>query len=210
MSPEEARNQIVSMTGVSRETMARLDRMTDLLTRWTARINLVSKASLEDVWPRHILDSAQLWRLRPTGGLRWVDLGSGAGFPGLVIAVIAQEMAPALQVQLVEGDLRKAAYLEAAARETGTPVRIIPSRVESLAPLEADILSARAMAPLPDLLTIAEKHLRKTGICLFPKGRSVHKELAEARARWCFDSIEHRSLTDPTATILEIGAIHRV
>ncbi len=188
----------------------RFEIMHDLLARWTQRINLVSPASMNAFWVRHVINSAQLWPLRPQVLHRWVDLGSGAGFPGLVIGMMAAECAPDVAVILVESDERKAAYLQTVARETGTALRIINSRIEATEALAADVVSARALAPVADLLDLAEIHRSPGGICLFPKGRTVHKEIEAARVRWAFSAIEHRSLTDPTATILEIGAMHRV
>mgnify|MGYP001111563993 CR=1 FL=1 len=210
MIPAELAAELAELTDVSRETLQRFEAMQALLERWTPRINLVSRATLASYWTRHVLDSAQLWPLRPPGARKWVDLGSGAGFPGLVIAMIAKEVAPDLDVVLVESDSRKAAYLAAVARETGIAPRLINTRVEHVASLQADVLSARALAPLADLLDMAGMHRRPDGICLFPKGRAVHKEMEAARVRWVFSTTEHRSMTDPTATILEIGAMHRV
>ena len=195
---------------VSRETMARLEIHLALLTRWNAKINLVSRASLEQVWDRHFADSAQLWRLRPPSARLWLDLGSGAGFPGLVIAAFAADQAPELEVHLVESDQRKAAFLETVVRTAELRATVLAERVETLAAASADVVSARALAPLGTLLEMAENHRRPGGIGLFPKGASVHKEIAEASAHWRFDHTVHASLTDPEAAIVEIGATRRV
>lgn len=194
---------------VSRETRARLDTHRTLLERWNPRINLVSKASLVDVWTRHFADSAQLWAHAPAGIGCWLDLGSGAGFPGLVIAAIAAEQAPSLRVLLVEADQRKAAFLTEVIRATGVNATVLARRIEDLPPQSADVISARALAPLPELLAHAEKHLRPGGICLFPKGETVHKELADAASRWRFEHRLHPSRTDARAALVEIGAIER-
>jgi 16S rRNA (guanine527-N7)-methyltransferase len=162
------------------------------------------------VWERHFADSAQLWRYRPPGATRWLDLGSGAGFPGLVIAILAADQEPELRVTLVESDQRKAAFLRAAAAATGAPVKVIARRAEDLDPLAADVLSARALAPLGALMHHAEKHRRPSGICLFPKGTTVHKEIEATERIWRFDHELHASLTNPAAAILEIGAMGRV
>jgi 16S rRNA (guanine527-N7)-methyltransferase len=153
---------------VSRETLTRLETYAALLTKWTRRINLVSAASLPDLWHRHIADSAQLLAFRPPARL-WLDLGSGAGFPGLVVAILT----PDLHVRLVESDQRKCAFLRRVAEDTGTTVDIVPCRIETLPPQSADVISARALAPLTQLLAHAEKHLAPDGIGLFPKGRTV-------------------------------------
>jgi 16S rRNA (guanine527-N7)-methyltransferase len=195
---------------VSRETMARCQAHLDLLTRWNRRINLVSRDSLAVAWDRHFADSAQLWRLRPPGARSWLDLGAGAGFPGLVIAAFAADEAPAMHVRLVESDQRKAAFLREAARALGVAVSVEAVRVEDLPPQGADVVSARALAPLTALLGMVEKHRRPGGIGLFPKGATVHKELADASLRWRFDHNIHASRTDEMAAVVEIGAIHRV
>jgi len=195
---------------VSRETMARLERHLTLLERWNPRINLVSRTTLPDAWSRHVADSAQLWRLRPPDARLWLDLGSGAGFPGLVIAALAAEASPGLLVRLVESDQRKAAFLREAARAAGLGVEVLDARVESLPPQGADVVSARALAPLAALLPMLEKHRRPGGIGLFPKGGTVHKEIADASTHWRFDHKIYASLIEQKAAIVEIGAIDRV
>ena len=193
---------------VSRETMDRLDLYIDLLRKWAPRINLVSAASLDAVWTRHVADSAQLWRYRPVGPRLWLDLGAGAGFPGVVIAALAADTEPGLEVRLVESDTRKAAFLTSVAHATGLPLTVRATRIENLPAQQADVVSARALAPLRSLLGMAEKHRRPGGIGLFPKGATVHDELAEAARYWRFDRFIHPSLTSPQAAVLEIGAIH--
>ena len=194
---------------VSRETIDRLSAYLALLERWNPRINLVGGRTLPEAWSRHFADSAQLLALAPPAARSWLDLGAGAGFPGAVVAILAAETRPDLAVTLVESDGRKAAFLGAVARETGTPFAVLAERIESLPPQASDILSARALAPLAELLGHAEKHRRPEGTCLFPKGRSVHKEIADAALTWRFDPRIHRSRTDPDAAILEIGAFAR-
>lgn len=191
---------------VSRETMERLEIFHALLGKWTARINLVSKASLADAWNRHFLDSAQLWPL--AGSARtWTDLGSGAGFPGLVTAILA---GPGLAMTLVESDQRKAAFLATVAQACGLAVSIRAERIEAVDLPRTQVLSARALAPLDGLLAYAEKLRDPAGICLFPKGETVHNEIKEAARRWEFEYRVHPSRTDPKAAIVEIGAFARV
>jgi 16S rRNA (guanine527-N7)-methyltransferase len=194
---------------VSRETLERLRVHQRLLDQWNPRINLVSRASLPHAWDRHFADSAQLWRLAPAGARLWLDLGAGAGFPGLVVAAIAAERAPNLHVHLIESDGRKATFLRTVARAAGLAVTVTDARIEMTPGVGADILSARALAPLDTLLAHAERHRRETGICLFPKGETVHNEIAEARRIWQFEPRIHPSLTDPRAAIIEIGAMNR-
>jgi 16S rRNA (guanine527-N7)-methyltransferase len=195
---------------VSRETLERLVNYAELLEKWNRRINLVGRSTLPDLWHRHIADSAQLWGYAPPNARLWLDLGSGAGLPGLVIAAITAEKAPALTVALVESDRRKCAFLEAARREMGLEVRIHAERLESLPPQQADVISARALAPLKDLLKYAEIHRRPGGIGLFPKGETVHIEIEEALSVRKFEHRNHLSRTDSQAAIVEIGAIYGV
>jgi 16S rRNA (guanine527-N7)-methyltransferase len=189
--------------------MARLEVHLKLLQQWNPRINLVSPASLSSAWVRHFADSAQLWRLRPPRARLWLDIGSGAGFPGLVVAAMAAEVAD-LRLHLVESDHRKAAFLDTVIRTAGLAATVHAERVESLPAIGADVVSARALAPLEALIAMTEKHRRPGGIGLFPKGASVHKEIAEAAVRWHFDHAIHPSLTDPRTAIVEIGATRRV
>lgn len=195
---------------VSRETMARLDRYVALLEKWNPRINLVSRASLADVWDRHIADSAQIWGLRPKDARTWVDLGSGGGFPGLLVAILAEQDAPELRVHLVESDGRKCAFLATVIRECGLTTEVHAERIEHATPPLADVVSARALAALPDLLSLAENLRRPEGIFLFPKGETVHKEITDASRSWHLECRVHPSRTDSKAAIVEIGAFARV
>ena len=210
MTPPLTAAEFQAAFDVSRETMGRLESYLRLLEKWSPRINLVARSTLGEAWPRHFADSAQLWALRPAGTRAWLDLGAGAGFPGLVIAVIAAEAEPGLQVRLVESDQRKAAFLRAVIQATAVRATVLDCRIESLAPQEVDVVSARALAPLADLLPMVEKHRQPGGIGLFPKGGTVHKEIADASAHWRFEHKIHPSLTEQKAAIVEIGAIDRV
>lgn len=192
---------------VSRETRVRLETFVALLERWNRSINLIARSSLPHVWERHVLDSAQLFPLRPRGACRWIDLGSGGGFPGLVVAILAVDHAPGLRMTLVESDHRKAAFLAAVIRETGVAARIEVTRVESLPPQSVDVLSARAFRPLAGLLPLCAKHLAPSGIALLPKGRSHQTEIDEALADWRFSVQKIPSRTDPHAVILRIEGV---
>jgi 16S rRNA (guanine527-N7)-methyltransferase len=194
---------------VSRETLARLEAHLALLERWNPRINLVAKSTLPDAWCRHFADSAQLWALRPPGARHWLDLGSGAGFPGLVIAALAAEAAPDLAVDLVESDQRKAAFLRAVVQAGGLRATVHDCRIEQLPAQGADVVSARALAPLTELLAMLEKHRRPGGTGLFSKGGTVHKEIKDAARQWRFEKKIHPSLTEQKAAIVEIGAVSR-
>ena len=194
---------------VSRETFERLQTFDATIRKWNPRINLVSRNSLEALWDRHINDSIQVLRtVQPNS--KWVDLGSGGGFPGLIVAIILHEEAPEAEVVLVESDQRKSAFLRNAARECGVRCRVISDRIEKIDPLEADILSARALASLEQLLEFAELHLSKDGTAVFPKGATWKKELEEAQKKWSFDVETTTSLTEPEAAILKINGVARV
>jgi 16S rRNA (guanine527-N7)-methyltransferase len=194
------RDEFAAATGVSRETLDRLAAYADLLAKWQAKINLVGPATLPDLWRRHMLDSAQLAALiEPAGPRRWVDLGSGAGFPGLVLAIMGVG-----EVHLVESDQRKCAFLREAARITGTEVKIHALRIETLAPLEADVITARALAPLEKLLDWAAPHRTTHTIHLIPKGKEAEAELTRAAQRYTLDVKRHESRTDNSATIFQI------
>lgn len=204
-----SRSDVEEHFGVSRETMHRLDTHVRLLNKWNPRINLVSRDSLAGVWHRHVADSAQLWLHRPKDCRVWLDLGSGGGFPGLVVAAFATGTTDLL-VRLVEADARKAAFLLEVIRGAELQAEVVNERIESLPVQMADVVSARALAPLSTLLDVTSKLRRQDGIGLFPKGRTVHKELDDASRAWRFEARIHPSLTDAEAGIVEIGALNRV
>lgn len=195
---------------VSRETFDKLGALCALVVRWTPAINLVSKSTASQIWSRHLLDSAQIFSLIPASARHLVDLGSGGGFPGLVISVLAAEKMPDLAVTLVESDRRKSVFLSEAARTLGLKVAIITQRIDEIPPLSADVLSARALAALATLCTFADRHLAKDGTAIFMKGANYAEEVAEARKSWSFDSQIHQSRTDATAVVLEMKAIRHV
>jgi len=184
-------------TGVSRETMARLEAYAALLVAWSARINLVGRATLDDLWRRHFLDSAQLLPLIPAGAQSLVDLGSGAGFPGLVLAVLGVP-----GVELVEADRRKAAFLREAARITDAPAIIRGCRIEAAAPRPADVLTARGCAPLDRLLALGKRFIEPQTTCLFLKGARAEEELTEAGKAWTMTVARHPSRADSGGCIL--------
>lgn len=204
------RDAFLSATNVSRETTDRLDAYAALLSKWSPRINLIAKGTLDQIWTRHFADSAQLLDLTPDNARSWIDLGSGGGFPGAVAAILALENGLSPDFTLVESDQRKAAFLRALAREIGAKFTVISCRVEDLEPQAADVLSARALAPLPKLLDYASKQLAPNGTALFLKGASFADELANAKKTWSFRVEIVPSVTDKEAAILKIGEIERV
>ena len=192
---------------VSRETLDRLKIYESLLQRWQKTINLVAPSTLDQIWGRHFADSAQILALAPPEPKTWVDLGTGAGFPGLVVATL---LAPNAQtkVTLVESDSRKAAFLREAAREMAVPVDILPLRIEAAATRvslrRAGVISARALAPLPRLLALAHPFCGPQSVCLFLKGREANRELQAAVNEWVFESELVPSLTDPEGRVVMI------
>lgn len=200
---------------VSRETLTRLETYERLLRKWQPAINLVSRDSLADVWRRHFLDSAQLADRIPTAQAQTiVDIGSGAGFPGLVLAILAGAPAWPWTVHLVESDSRKCAFLATVARETGAAATVHNRRIEQLAAVKphvaADLVVARALAPLDKLLSYAVPLLKPDGACLFLKGEAAEDELTAARKTWNMTIDRWPSRSGPTGVILRIGAISLV
>ena len=192
---------------VSRETLDRLCCYGALLEKWQKKINLVSADTLSDLWRRHMLDSAQL--LAPVNALETknpviFDLGSGAGFPGMVLAIMG-----AGEVHLVESDQRKCAFLEEVARETGTTLAIHDSRAENLSSRPVDIVTARALAPLHKTLGYAELLLGDKTVCFFLKGRHAREELTQASKKWNMRVENIQSLSSPSGTILRIDHLAR-
>lgn len=192
--------------GVSRETADRLATYEALLKTWQRTINLVSPATLADAWHRHFADSAQLLNFSPPEAKTWLDLGSGAGFPGLVLAILLAERAPEAHMTLVESDSRKAAFLREVARKTGVVVEIRVERSEKIATQAKsqirDAITARALAPLPKLLGLVLPFFSPQTVALFPKGREAEVEVEEAKRRFDFDSQLVPSLTEPGARIV--------
>ena len=195
---------------VSRETLDRLEVFVDLLMRWNARINLVAKSSVDEVWNRHVRDSLQLADLAPQQISRWVDMGTGGGFPGLVIAIARADSFAPDTVHLIESDQRKSAFLREAARLTGVKVVVHAKRIEAVEDLSADVVSSRALAPLDQLCGHAARLLRDGGLALFPKGATWQAEVDTARVSWNFDLTAHPSVTSQEAAILALKGISHV
>jgi 16S rRNA (guanine527-N7)-methyltransferase len=194
---------------VSRETLERLEIYVGLLQKWTRKINLIAPGTISTIWERHIRDSAQVFDVAGITKGRWVDLGSGGGLPGVVIALLATELAPELDVSCVESDQRKAVFLGVVSRETGVPFRVIADRIEHVPPLGAAILSARALAPLDVLMGYAARHLAPNGLAVFQKGARHQKERLDAEKNWRFDVQTFTSNTDTDAVIYKLGAPRR-
>ena len=194
-------------TGVSRETLAHLKIFAEILRDWNARHNLVSARSLDDLWRRHMWDSAQLVPLIPSDAASLVDLGSGAGFPGLILAALLRGR---IAVSLYEATRKKADFLESAAKRMDLTVVVRNMRAEDDRPQPTDVVTARAVAPLPLLLGYAQQFCAGHTVCLFLKGQSVAAELTEARKSWRMKVSQHQSATDPSGVILEIRELGHV
>jgi len=191
---------------VSRETSEKLQVYQELLTKWNRSINLVSKTTLDTAPVRHFADSLQLWSLR-SDFENWVDIGSGAGFPGMVLAILSNGHG---NFHFVESDARKCAFLRNVSRETNTPTTVHTKRIEDIECLHADIVSARALASVDQLFTYSENLLRPDAICLYLKGQNCDSELKEASRFWTFKAEKFASETDENATVLRIKDIARV
>jgi 16S rRNA (guanine527-N7)-methyltransferase len=208
--PIRGPEDFVEVFKVPRETIHRLARYAELLAHWQKTTNLVAPSTLPQLWSRHFADSAQLRTLAQNPRL-CLDLGSGAGFPGLVIAIL-QSGTPDFHMHLVESNRKKCAFLAEAARETKAPVEIHAMRIEALAEsahsLELDVVSARALAPLPRLFELASPFFGPRTRGLFLKGREAEAEIAQAREAWDFTTCLHRSLTSTDSHIVEVSGLH--
>jgi 16S rRNA (guanine527-N7)-methyltransferase len=193
---------------VSRETMERLKTFQRLLEEWQQKVNLVSRSTLPHLWNRHFEDSLQLLPFLPQKKASLIDLGSGAGFPGLVLAIAGPKT---LTVTLIESDLKKCLFLENVSRETFSRVTILRERIESLEQeIKGDVITARGLSPLPMLLGYAVPHMKRDAICLFLKGKGVEKEIHEAQKKWEFDLEIFPSMTDSRGRILKIKHPKRI
>jgi 16S rRNA (guanine527-N7)-methyltransferase len=216
--PAADRARALKLIHVSRETEARLDRFADLLNDWQSRINLVAPSTLPNLWTRHIADSLQLLMLvearflAPGASILWIDLGSGGGFPGMIIACALAEH-PGAMVHLVESNQKKAAFLREVTRVTGAAAKVHAQRIEDFCAAfseAAHVVSARALAPLPDLLRLAYPLLKTGATGLFPKGQDVEAELTEAAKYWKFDYDLAPSLTSPDGQIVVVRSLARL
>ena len=200
MTPEEFARQ----TGASPEVMDKLKRYVALLAKWQEKMNLVGKSTMADVWRRHVLDSAQLVPLLDKIEGPIADMGSGAGFPGLVVAIMTNR-----RVFLIESTTKKCAFLMEAAQETKAPASILNQRVESVTDKKFSIVMARAVAPLAELIGLSLTILRPAGTCFFLKGQGVSGELTEVLKRWNINITRIPSVTDPSGTVLKLEGIKK-
>jgi 16S rRNA (guanine527-N7)-methyltransferase len=195
--------ELASAINVSRETIEHLELYAGMLIEWNAIHNLVSKNSLPYLWQRHILDSAQLARYVPDTALSLVDLGSGAGFPGLVLAEIFRER-QGFRTVLFEATGKKCQFLEAVAERLGLEIEVRNARVETAQPEKFDVITARALAPLDELFAYTQRFFGDNSVALFNKGQNIGVELTNTHKSWKMDSYQHPSISDPRGIILEV------
>jgi 16S rRNA (guanine527-N7)-methyltransferase len=207
LTPDFGPEDFAKAANVSRETLGHLKAYVAVLTDWNSRHNLVSEASLADVWRRHVWDSAQLAAYIPKNAKTLVDLGSGAGFPGLVLAELLRGK---VQVTLYESIAKKCEFLQAGAKALGLTVNIRNERAEYSAEKTFDVVTARAVAPLTKLLGYARPFWSADTVGLFLKGQNVVAELAEASISWGMTVRQHPSKTGPSGVILEIRTLSHV
>lgn len=194
-----------AQTSVSRETLDQFSAYADLLSKWQAKINLVGRSTLDDVWQRHFLDSAQVFARLPAATRVLLDLGSGAGFPGLVLAIMGVP-----EVHLAESDQRKCAFLREVVRVCGlSSVTVHARRIEAIEPFVADVITARALASVDQLLDLSQPFRGPQTHCLFLKGQTAEGELTDARKSWSMRVTRTPSQTDPDATLFDLQEVTR-
>jgi 16S rRNA (guanine527-N7)-methyltransferase len=193
---------------LNEKTQGKLNLYMQQLRRWNDAINLVARSDGEDWWQRHVVDSLQLFRY-VRSSTRWVDLGTGAGFPGMVLAICASGQSMDTEFVLVESDSRKCEFLKAVSRETAVSTTIVNDRIESIAPLNADVVTSRALGSLTQLCKMAQKHMKPAGQAVFLKGSSLEGEILEARKTWNFKHKIEQSVTSQRGYVVVIESISR-
>ncbi|MGB9152042.1 MAG: 16S rRNA (guanine(527)-N(7))-methyltransferase RsmG [Alphaproteobacteria bacterium] len=193
--------------GVSRETIHKLSTYQNLLVEWNEKFNLVASSTLPHIWTRHFSDSAQLMRFIPDTATSLADMGAGAGFPGLVLAIMAQEKPKPIHIHAIEGTGKKADFLQTVVDELKLNVTVRRERIEAIRDLKTDIVTARALKALPELLKYANYLMHKDTICLFLKGKSAAEELTEAQKCWIFKEEIHPSRSDDSGRVLVLKDI---
>ena len=203
------KNKFVKSLNVSRETLNGFYEYETLLSKWNEKINLVSKNTLVDIWERHFLDSGQIIKHVEASGKRWVDMGSGAGFPGLVVALLLRDRKIDCDLVLVEKNPKKGFFLSEVIRKLKLSVEVVNDNIDTLEPLKADILTARAFSELNKLIEIAFRHRKKEGICLFLKGENYRMELDKTLNYWFFDYDIVDSLSSSSGKIIRVKKIFK-
>ena len=201
------KNLFLKSLNVSRETIKSFCEYETLLSKWNSKINLISKNTLTDIWNRHFLDSGQIIKHVNASRKRWVDVGSGAGFPGLVVALLLRDRKVDCELILVEKSTKKVFFLNEVIRKLGLNVKVINDDIRTIDPLKADILTSRAFSGLYDLIQIAHIHREDSGICLFLKGENYKLELDKTLNHWFFDYDVFDSLSNPSGKIIRVKNI---
>ena len=201
------KNDFIKKLNVSRETLNSFCEYESLLSKWNKKINLVSKTTLVDIWDRHFLDSGQIINHVDASGKIWVDVGAGAGFPGLVIALLLRDRKIDCDLTLVEKNTKKVFFLNEVIRNLNLKVKVVNNSIGSIESLNADILTARAFSELKDLIQIADQHRKEKGICLFLKGENYKFELDKTLNYWFFDYDVVDSLSNPSGKIIRVKKI---
>lgn len=195
--PQTERDDFKSHFPVSHETMDKLDKYAKYLEEWSAKFNLVSRSTLPHIWSRHFIDSAQLVNSIPVGSKLTADMGSGAGFPGLVLSIMGVP-----GVHLIEATGKKANFLREVIQELKLDAVVVQQRVEEIRNIRADVITARALSPLPELLKLAHRLAKDDSICLFLKGKNADSELTESEKNWTFECDKLPSLSDNSGSVL--------
>ena len=203
------KNEFVKSLNVSRETLNGFYEYESLLSKWNEKINLVSKNTLMDIWERHFLDSGQIIKHVEASEKRWVDVGSGAGFPGLVVALLLRDRKIDCDLVLVEKNPKKVFFLNEVIRKLNLGVEVVNDNIGTLEPLNADILTARAFSELNNLIELAFRHRKKEGICLFLKGENYRIELDKTLNYWFFDYDIIDSLSSSSGKIIRVKKIFK-
>jgi 16S rRNA (guanine527-N7)-methyltransferase len=204
---QQEQQDFMDAYGVSRETIHRLTAYQKMLVEWNEKFNLVSASTLPHIWTRHFSDSAQLMRHIPDTAKTLADMGAGAGFPGLVLAIMAQDAHKSLHVYPIEGTGKKADFLQAVVDELKLNVTVRRERIEAIRDLKADIITARALKALPELLKYANYLMHKDTICLLLKGKNAVEELTQAEKYWIFKAETHPSRSDDSGRVLVLTEI---
>ncbi len=205
MTADSGIERFQSRFNVSRETLNRLKLYEDLVRKWNPAINLVSRSTVADIWDRHFADSAQAYYIAAPETGHWIDLGSGGGFPGAVVAILAKEFHPGLSVACIDSDSRKCEFIRTLSRRVEIPIGVHSQRVKDMPPQNADYVSARAVAPLPRLLPLVHRHLSATGTAVLHKGAKADEEIEAALESWRFTVEKRSSPLNPDSVILRIG-----
>ncbi len=209
MSADKEKRLQEVLSHVSRETVDNLSDFEELFRKWSKAINLASPSTLDNLWERHIVDSAQLFDMAPSA-TKWLDLGSGGGFPGVVLAILLKQR-PGGRIDLVESNGKKAAFLRTALGQFSAPGTVHAARIDAVwgKIQNPQVITARALASLSDLFQLAEPWLTTGAVALFQKGRDYRREIEESRYGWSFDLVERASVVDRDSVVLQISNLRR-